>query len=116
MTEFILKGNIASFMSITDNTLQIQSPVEWKHKSTIGIHLQGLRKPEGSCRIQFTPSAQISATKLEWIMDGAILHIQKQNDKIINVGQLLGTLIKQPYCQNGVLMKNYNEIVFPMFH
>ena len=103
-------------MSITDNTLQIRSPVEWKHKRTIGIHLQGLRKLETPCRIQFTPSAPNSATKLEWIMDGAILHIQKQNDKTINAGQLLGTLIKQPYCQNRVLMKNDNKIVFQMFH
>jgi len=89
-----LTENSASYMPKVDDSIPINSPIVITKytKSQIGIHLRGLLKPDISLCVRFTPGPNILATKLDWTLNGAILYFQVMKDKLINVGQRIGTI------------------------
>jgi len=112
MTDCMLSEQHASYLDIQDGSLKIHSPVEWNHEFELGVHLQGLNKPSTQCNIQFRPMTHITAHRLEWIPDGAILHLHKSTITPVHIGQLLGQLTWQPFTQKGLLKNNTNTITF----
>jgi len=104
----------SSYMVQANDAIHIKSPVEItkQHKGPIGLHLQGPCKPEDRLNAQFRPTLNVKATRLEWIMDGAILYVEISKGKIIHVGQLLGTLRWQTYEQQRMILETSYNIRF----
>ena len=98
-----LTENSASYMSKVDDSILITSPIFTTQytKGQIGLHLRGLLKPDTRLSIRFIPGPNILATKLDWTFNGAILYFQVMKDKLIHVGQRIGTIHWQPFEQPG---------------
>ena len=71
------------------------------NKGQNGLHLRGLLKPDTRLSIRFIPGINILATKLDWTFNGGILYFQVMKDKLIHVGQRIGTIHSQPFEQPG---------------
>jgi len=112
MTDCMISETHASYLHIEDGSLKIHSPVEWNHEFELGVHLQGLNKPSTRCNIQFRPMSHITAHRLEWIPDGAILHFHKATINPVHIGQIFVQLTWQPFTQKGLLKNNANMITF----
>ena len=89
-----LTENSASCMSKVDDSILITSLIFTTRytKGQIGLHLKGLLKPDTRLSIRFIPGPNILATKLDWTSNGAILYFQVMKDKLIHVGQRIGTI------------------------
>ena len=102
----------ASYMREERDGIQIISPVAITNaKGQIGLHLQGLCKPKNRLNLQFTPTPNVLAIKLEWSVSGAILYFQPTKNTV-KVGQPIGTLSWQPYAQMGKTQPTTNTIRF----
>ena len=112
MTNSMLSEQHASYIDTQDGSLNIHSPVKWNLGYELGVHLQGLNKPSTQCNIQFRPMSHITAHRLEWIADGAILYLHKTTITLVHIRQLLGQLTWQPLIQQGLLKNNTNTLTF----
>jgi len=112
MTDCMLSEQHASYLDTQDGSINIHSPVEWNHEFELGVHLRGLKKPSTPCNIQFRPMSHITAHRLEWIADGAILYLHKATITPVHIRQLLGQLKWQPFIQKGLLKNNANKTTF----
>jgi len=98
-----LRETFSSYMTKLDDSSTIISLlfISQYAKWQIGIHLEGLVKPDNRLNVQFTPGPSVLATKLDWTSPGAILYFQVMKTSPINVGQRIGTLYWQPFEQPG---------------
>jgi len=105
MTELHIQHPKASYLHQTNDGIQIRSPITLTQqiKGTIGIHLQGFQKPKTRMILKFHPQADVSAVKLLWTLDGAILHLTVKRGQSLTSGQILGKLTSQAYSQDGLL-------------
>jgi len=94
MPELKLKASKPSYLTSINDAIHITSSISTakNHKGIIGIHMQGLRKPDEQLTVKFEPAQNIQATRLKWTYNGAVLYITVSKGTIINVGQHLGVL------------------------
>jgi len=109
-----LREKFSSCMAKIDDSINITSPIFISRhtKGHIGIHLEGLIKPDTRLNIRFTPGPNVLAIKLDWTLSGAILCFQIMKDTPINVGQRIGTLSWQPFEQPGKIPPSRQSIKF----
>jgi len=114
MTGLQLMEKTASYILKADDSVLINSPIfiTKYNKGQIGIHLRGLRKPDNRLNVRFISGSNIQAIKLDWTLDGAILYVQVMKDKLINVGQHIGTIRWQPFQQLGKMQAASHSIKF----
>jgi len=109
MPEFKLKNPQASYLSKLNDGIQIRSPISLteQNKGPIGIHLQGLRKPNRRMILKFYPRTNVSAEKLLWTLDGAILYVAFPETSTITCGRILGNLTLHEYSQFALLKPSH---------
>ena len=109
MPEFKLKTPQASYLSELNNGIQIRSPISLteQNKGPIGIHLQGLRRPNRRMILKFHPRTNVSADKLLWTLDGAILYVAFPEASTITCGRILGNLTLHEYSQFAFLKQSH---------
>jgi len=105
MPEFKLKTPQTSYLSELNDGIQIRSPISLteQNKGPIGIHLQGLQKPNRRMILKFYPRTNVSVEKLLWTLDGAILYVAFPEASTITCGQILGNLTLHEYSQSAFL-------------
>jgi len=110
MSEIKLKLPKASYLSESNEGLQIRSPISLMKqiKGPIGIHLQGFLEPKTRKILKFHPQANVSAEKLVWTLDGAILYIIITDGPPLTSGHTLGKLTLHEYSQTS-LLKDYTN-------
>jgi len=101
-------------MTKLDDSITITSPIfiSCHTKGHIGIHLEGLIKPDTRLNVRFTPGPNVLAIKLDWTLSGTILYFQIMKDTPINFGQRIGTLNWQPFEQPGTIQPSSQSIKF----
>ena len=99
MPNLQLKTPQSSYVSELNGEIQIRSPIQLTKpsKSSIGIYLQGLQKPNGRMILKFHPMSNVSADFLMWTVDGAILYIDFLKPTSITCGRILGKLTLHDY-------------------
>ena len=109
-----MREKFSFYMTKLDDSITIISPlfISRHPKGQIGIHLEGLIKPDDRLSVRFTPGPNVLATKLDWTLNGAILYFQVMKDTPINVGQRIGTLYSQPFEQPGKTQPSSRSIKF----
>jgi len=101
MPEFKLKIPQASYSSELHDGIQIRSPISLteQNKGPIGIHLQGLRRPDRRMILKFHPRTNVSVDKLLWTLDGAILYVTFPEASTITCGRILEKLTLHEHSQ-----------------
>jgi len=114
MNALELTENLASHMSKVDDSILITFPLFTPRytKGQIGLQLRGLLKPDTWLSIRFITGPNILAIKLDWTFNGAILYFQVRKDRLIHVGQRIGTIHWQPFQQPGRLQPSSHFIRF----
>jgi len=114
MTELQLQHPKASYLHETNDGIQIRSPITLTQqiKGPIGIHLQGFQKPKTRMILKFHPQANVSAVKLLWTLDGAVLHLTVKQGQSLTSGQILGKLTSHTYSQQGLLTTQAQKTKF----
>jgi len=114
MSGLNLREKFSSYMTKLDDSITIISPlfISRHTKGKIGIHLEGLIKPDARLSVRFTPAPNVLALKLDWTLNGAILYFQVMKDTPINAGQRIETLYWQPFEQPGKIQPSSQSIKF----
>jgi len=76
MNELNLREKFSPYLTKIDDSITIISPIFISRhtKGQIGIHLEGLIKPDARLNVRFTPGPNVLAIKLDWTLNGAILY------------------------------------------
>jgi len=105
MPEFKWKTPKASYLSELNEGIQIRSPISLTepNKGPIGIHLQGLQRPNRRMILKFHPRINVSINNLLWTLDGAILYSTFPETSTITCGRILGNLTLHKHSQFAFL-------------
>jgi len=105
MPEFKLKIPKASYLSELNDGILIRSPISLTEqtKGPIGIHLQGIQRPNRRMILKFHPRINVSVDKLLWTLDGAILYVNFPETSNITCGRILGKLTLHEHSQQTPL-------------
>jgi len=114
MPALTLKTQHASYLSALSERIQIRSLISWteRNKGSIGIHLQGLQRPNRRMILKFHPRTNVSVDKLFWTLDGAILDVSFLDETSITCGQILGNLTLHDYSQQALLINSLSMTHF----
>jgi len=114
MSNFTLCPSKPSYIKEEDDGIHILSPITTAkiYKGYIGLHLPGLQKPDTPKTIIFTPAENISASRIQWLADGATIHLSTTKGKPIIINQLIGTLKCIPFQQTAETSSNANLTFF----
>jgi len=116
MSGLQLQASKPSYLTKINDSTHIASPISTakNHKGIIGLHMQGLRKPDEKITVKFIPAPNIQVTRLEWTFNGAVLYMILSKGKTINVGQHIGVLRWQPFEQMGKMLDATRTVRFDM--
>jgi len=105
MPELKLTNPQATYLSELNEGIQMRSPISLTEriKEPIGIHLQGLQRPNKQMILKFHPRTNVSIDKLLWTLDGAILYVSFPDETSITCGRILGNLTLHNYSQQALV-------------
>jgi len=114
MPEIKLETPQASYLSELNDGIQIRSPISLteQNKGPIGIHLQGLRRPNRRMILKFHRRINVSVDKLLWTLDGAMLYVAFPEESTITCGRILGKLTLHEHSQQTPLINQMQTIRF----